>query len=135
MVRRRRFRNLRRYSPRNRYRRFRRGKAPIPILPVLAVSNGLLIKPLLGDADMAGALHWFQAGDSQKAVTEMVDIIGINFLGTKFSDHTQTPLWTQKMIENYTTIALGVAGHIVAQKLGINKHIRKIPMVGKYVAL
>ena len=135
MVRRRRFRNLRRYSPRNRYRRFSRGKQPIPILPVLAVSNGLLIKPLFGDASMYGALNHMRDGNSGKAVTEFIDIVGINFLGTKFSDHTQTPLWTQKMIENYTTIALGVAGHIVAQKLGINKHIRKIPMIGKYVAL
>ena len=126
---------FRRYSPRNRYRRFRRGKAPIPILPVLAVSNGLLIKPLFGDHDFYGALNHMKDGDSSKAVTEFIDVVGINFFGTKLSDQRPNPVWTQKMIENYTTIALGVAGHIVAQKLGINKHIRKIPLIGKYVAL
>ena len=126
---------FRRYSPRNRYRRFRRGKAPIPILPVMAVANGLLIKPLFGDAQMYGALNLVKDGHTDLAVKEFIDIVGINFLGTKLSDPTPNPVWTQKMIENYTTIALGVAGHMVAQKLGINKHIRKIPMVGKYVSL
>ena len=128
-------RRFRRFSPRGRVRRFRHGKAPIPILPVLAVSNGLLIKPLFGDANFYGALNHMKDGNSGKAVTEFIDVVGINFLGTKLSDPTANPMWTQKMIENYTTIALGVAGHIVAQKLGINRHIRKIPMVGKYVAL
>ena len=39
------------------------------------------------------------------------------------------------LISTYGGLAAGVAGHMVANRLGVNKQMKRIPMLGKYVQL
>jgi hypothetical protein len=107
------------------------------LLPSLALANGAIIGPLLGDNShgINGAINFFNANDYQGGAKEFMDIIGINFLGTKFSDGSRTAAWTDCMIRNYSTIGAAVAGHWVANKVGLNRMMKRVPFVGKYVSL
>lgn len=137
--RRKRLSRLRSY-PRRRYRAFRKGKTPIPLLPTLAVANAALIQPILGNPakGVAGGLQYFQQGDMQSGLRETIDIIGINFLGYKFSDgsnwwgRTDTGIGP---LQTYTTIGIATLGHMLANKFGVNRAMKRIPFLGKYIAL
>jgi hypothetical protein len=39
------------------------------------------------------------------------------------------------VLPNYAPLIFGVIGHMVAQKVGINKYFDRIPVVGKYLSL
>jgi len=96
------------------------------------VANGLIINPLFGGPGIGGAFNYLKQGMLPEAAKEYADVVGINFLGFKFSDGT---IWTPNMLTNYATIGVAVLGHILAKKFGVNRYMSKIPMIGKYISL
>jgi hypothetical protein len=79
-------------------------------------------------------MYHVQTGNVQAAVTEFADVLGINFLGYKFSDGSNW--WGRGFpLNTYVPIALGVVGHKLANKFGVNRVMKRIPIVGKYIAL
>jgi len=105
----------------------------IPLLTVLPILHKAAIEPLLGDPSRGiyGAYNLYKDGRGSEAPKEFVDVIGINFLGRKFSDGSN---WGFPFA-TYSEIALGMAGSWLMNKFGVNKQIKKIPMVGKYIKL
>ena len=42
---------------------------------------------------------------------------------------------TTYLFNTYGGLLAGIAGHMLATKFGVNKYMRRIPMIGKYIAL
>jgi hypothetical protein len=128
----RRLRRIRSY-PHRRYRAFRRGKAPISLLTALPIVNSAVIQPIFGDGNqIGGALQRYNAGDMQGAIKEFADVVSINFTGYKPSDGSW---WFNKVAQTYGGIILGYAGSKIADKVGANRMMRRVPLVGKYIKL
>lgn len=106
---------------------------------MLPIAHKVLLEPYMGipGQGVAGAQQYVASGDYEGAVREFTDIIGINFLGYKFSDGSSW--WTGDRAispwKTYTEIGLGIAGSWAANKFGVNKQIKKIPLVGKWIKL
>ena len=81
---------------------------------------------------MGGAMPWIQTGQVAEAAREYLDILGINFMGFKFSDQS---LWLHQPIKTYGTMILGALGSKLATRLGANRQFARIPFLGKYVKL
>ena len=111
----------------------RRHHSPISILTALPIVHKTVLEPLLGDATRGidGVLK--KDGDTTAQVKEYFDVLGINFLGWKFSDSS----WWGWMspIKTYGEILLGAVGSKVATKVGANRMIAKVPVLGKYIKL
>ena len=134
MAKRRRFRRYRSY-PRRKYRSFRKGKSPIPLLPLIPTVNSALLQPIFGDGARWGAAKFIQNGDPAGAIMEAGNILSMNFTGYSLKGPDAGTFYPHHLINTYTPIAVGLAGHFIAQKLGVNRMMKKIPMVGKYISL
>jgi hypothetical protein len=107
-----------RYRPRYRgYRRYMRNKQ-VPVLPLLGLGAGLIAPAQLAlSGDYAGAL-----AETGARYT------GYNFQSKQFD-------FMYALMNGWLPFLAGVVGHYVANKVGLNRHIKKLPFVGKYVAL
>lgn len=132
-----RFRKIRRYSPRNRYRRFRRGTAPISLLTALPVVHKAFLEPIMGDGARWGAAKMYQSsgGNIQDTVMEGAEILVENFTGFGIKGPEAGKFFPDLLLKTYGEIVIGAIGSKIATKLGANKSMRKIPMLGKYVKL
>ena len=133
MAKRRFLRRRMRSYPRRQMRRFKRGKAPIPLLPVM----GGVVAPMLGAFNSVGGMSTLSSNPSEFALG-MVDQICQRYTGfAPLAEH-----WGRKpefniswMIPTYTGLFAGLAGHMIANKLGVNRQFKRIPIVGKYAQL
>ena len=125
-------RAARRYSPRRYYRRFRRGKAPLPILPIL----GGVVAPMMDSFERAGGMDDLKS-DPVKFGKGFIDQIAQHYTGySVFPDVSGvTGLNTQYLFNTYGGLLAGVVGHMLANKFGINRYMKKVPLIGKYVQL
>lgn len=105
----------------------------IPILPVLGVVGTTFLPALFGGGDYSGAINVAQSKGIGEGLKEFVDVMSIQTTGYKPSDGSNWG-WT-KPTTTWTTILLTILGHYAMNKLGVNRSIAKIPMVGKYIAL
>lgn len=106
------------------------------LLMTAPVAWKALAEPIFGNpsAGIGGAAQFIQGGDIAGGAKEFIDILGINFLGYKFSDGTNW--WSRGFpLNTYVPIALGVVGHKLANKFGVNRAMKKIPLIGKYAQL
>jgi len=105
--------------PRRRAKRRRRIKSKkIPILP-LAGLGVALAKPI------ENAL----AGDYKGALAEL----GARFTGYNYQSQVFDPKYA--LMNGYLPVVAGSIGSKVATKLGVNRALGKIPMIGKYIKL
>jgi len=66
----------------------------------------------------------------------MVDQIGQRYTGFSLIYSDQYPgFHSDWVIPTYAGLAAGYAGHLIANKTGVNRQIAKVPFVGKYVQL
>lgn len=104
-------------------------KQPISLLTTLPVVQKAIIEPVLGDnRGIYGAGKMIQEGRLVDGIKEFTDVIGINFLGYKFSDGS---MWLPNAIDTYKGIGLGYAGSKVLTKIGVNRQFKKLPFIGK----
>jgi hypothetical protein len=62
-----------------------------------------------------------------------VDQIGQHYTGYSFL--SGGGMNTAYLFNTYGGLIAGYAGHMIANKLGVNRYMKKIPMVGKWVQL
>jgi len=120
----------RRFYPRLRRRRI---KGPMPILPILGGVVGPLASAF-ADADVMGKLNANQPVEALKAIANEVSL---RYCGYQpFVGYQTSPGWRfDKLIPTYTGLAAGIVGHYIASKFGVNRYMKRIPLVGKWVAL
>lgn len=118
----------RRYSIPRRYRRFRRKSHAIPVLPVLTG----VVAPMLIAVQKSNFLTDVQT-DPMKASTGLIDQICQRYTG--LSPLYGNPFNAGFLFETYGGLAAGIFGHMLANKFGVNKSMKKIPFLGKYVEL
>lgn len=118
----------RRYSPRRYARRFRKGKSPMPILPLL----GGVVAPLMSAVQGSNFMHDIQTNPTA-AISGLIDQIGQKYTGYSFLYGYGFDI--NRVIPTYTGLFAGLAGHMLANKLGVNRYMKKVPIVGKWVQL
>jgi len=112
-------------------RRIRRKRGPIPILPVL----GGVVAPMAIALQKSNFVADVQT-DPMKAISGLVDQIGQRYTGFSFLYSEANPgFHSEWIIPTYTGLAAGYAGHMIANKLGVNRQIAKVPFVGKHIQL
>lgn len=129
-------RRRRRYAMAGRPRRsFRRSFASkrIPLLPTVVGLGTTIIPAIFGGGEYSGALKIAQSGDYGGAVREFMDVLSIQTTGYKPSDGSNWGL--AKPAATWGAIIAATLGHYALNKLGVNRNIAKIPMIGKYIAL
>jgi hypothetical protein len=72
--------------------------------------------------------------DPMNAVVDLVDQISQHYIGisTQGSFQGFNPKY---LYQTYGGLMAGIVGHYVATKFGINRAMKRIPLVGKYIAL
>ncbi len=116
------------------YRRFRRGKQPLPLLPIL----GGVVAPAVQSMNVAGGLAYFQQ-NPMDFMTNFLDQMGQRYTGFALlrpnnPDNT-TPFNISLLAQTYGGLIAGVVGHKLATKFGVNRQMRRIPFLGKYIEL
>lgn len=86
-----------------------------------------------GGAGFDGAIKIAQDKGIGEGVKEFMDVMSIQTTGYKPSDGSNWG-WT-KPTTTWTTILVSILGHYAMNKLGVNRYIAKIPMIGKYISL
>lgn len=114
--------------PRRRFRRFRKGKAPIPVLPMI----GGVVAPVAISLQKSNFLTDIQS-DPMKATTGLIDQLCQRYTG--LSPLYGNPWSLQPVIETYTGLFAGIVGHKLANKFGINRYMKRVPFLGKYIQL
>ena len=92
-------------------------------------SHTIAVLPLLGLG--ATAIPSVRLAIEGKYEDALNTLIG-NFTGYSVWDGQFHWDWLAK---GWAPVIAGVGGHFVANKVGLNRNIRKIPMVGKYISL
>jgi hypothetical protein len=124
----------RRSSFRARFRRRGRKDKSISILTSLPAIQRALVEPIFGGNEYGavGALKVAQAGDIAGAAREFSNIAMINFTGYDM----RTGTWNSGApTKTYSMLIAGYVGHMIANKIGANRAMGKIPLIGKYVKL
>jgi hypothetical protein len=118
----------RRSYPSRRYRAFRRGKAPIAVLPLLTGVVAPIAIAMKREGDFLYNFKVDPTGATLGLVNQIVrQYTGFGLRGEPFD--YMLPLTT------YAGLGAGVVGHKLANKFGINAQMKKIPLVGKFVQL
>jgi hypothetical protein len=100
---------------------------------VIGALGTTIVPALFGGGGMDGAISKMQSGGIGEAAKEFIDVLSIQTTGYKPSDGSNWG-WS-KPTSTWTTIIVSMLGHYAANKLGINRNLAKIPMVGKYISL
>ncbi len=109
------------------YRRYARkirrrvSKSKPSILVTIPVANKALIEPFFD------AKANIEGGNLQGALTQFTDRISLNFTGFQPSTGAVNYAYA---LDTYKQIFLGYLGSKIATKLGANRHLKKIPIVG-----
>ena len=109
---------------RNRIRRYRarprrrRSNSAMPILPLLGLGAGLMQPAQLA-----------LSGNYMGAIAEA----GARYTGYNFQ--TQKFDFMYALMNGWAPFLAGVAGHYAAQRFGVNRYIRKVPMIGRWISL
>jgi len=111
-------RRIRRYRPRFARRVRRHRSKTIPILPLVGLAAG-----------MAKPVQVAMSGDYMGALAET----GARYTGYNFQSGQFDLMYA--LMNGYLPFVAGCAGHMIAQRLGVNRTISRIPFVGKYISL
>jgi len=135
-------RRFRRYSPRRarhlarryypRVRRFHRiRKGPLPILPIV----GGVVAPLARSFTSAGGMANLQS-DPVGFGKGMLDQISQRYAGISIFPEMSgvSGFQINPLIETYGGLAAGIFGHWLCNRFGVNRYMKRIPFVGKWIA-
>ena len=103
----------------------------MPILPII----GGVVAPMLDAAKECNFVTQIQT-DPVNAFTDLIDQISQHYIGISTQGSFGSAQFNPKYLwQTYGGLAAGIAGHWVAQKTGVNRYMKRIPMIGKYIAL
>jgi hypothetical protein len=120
----------RRSSPRRfRFRKARKDKS-IPILPLI----GGFVAPMIDSAYRSNLVN---DPANPSAWKGMIDQISQHYTG--FAPFPEmgggTGFHWDIVAQTYGGLLMGIVGHKLASKFGVNRSIHKIPVIGKYLSL
>jgi hypothetical protein len=97
---------------------------------------GGLVAPVMQSFDAAGGVSGLTSNPALTAQATL-DQIGQKYTGYSFFPQlSNTTGWHPEfMIGTYGGLIAGVIGHMIANKLGVNRYMKRIPLVGKWVQL
>jgi hypothetical protein len=104
----------------------------MPILPIL----GGVVAPMVQSFNYAGGVGLLQS-DPVGLGRGMLDQIGQRYMGISiFPDMSGVKgFQINPVIETYGGLFAGIFGHMIASKFGVNRYMKKIPLIGKWVSL
>ena len=114
---------------RRKKKRYRRKNRAVPILPTLAVAS-----PIIQSFNTVGGISTLRS-DPSKFIMHMADQLMQRFTGFHLLPEYGTGINTAYLANTYGGLALGIVGHKAASKFGVNRTIKKIPVIGKYIEL
>lgn len=114
--------------PRRKKRR-RKKDNRIPLLTVLPTANAALIDPLMH------AKPSIEAGDLFGAFQRFADRLSENFIGVWVTQPEQGFIGLHRPMMTYSTIIFGAIASKLATHFGVNRNLKKLPFVGKYLKL
>jgi len=102
------------------------------MLPLL----GGVVAPMMDSFERAGGMSQLQS-DPMKFGTGFVDQIGQHYMGLSIfpGQSGVRGLNTAYLFNTYSGLLAGIAGHMLANKLGVNRQMRRVPVIGKWVQL
>ena len=129
--------SVRPMAKRRRARRFfsrrRRGVRDrrLPLLPLIPAAYRFAIEPIMGNSSrgIGGAMN------HPNPAQEFVDVITINAFGKKLSDNSDWGGLMGAVTNTWVPIIMGYVGSRVASAIGVNRAMKRIPVVGKYIKL
>jgi len=75
------------------------------------------------------------AGNWEEGLKKMADRLSENFLGVWISQPEAGFIGWERPVRTYTSIVLGALGSKAMNALGVNRNLRKVPFLGKYLKL
>jgi hypothetical protein len=99
----------------------------IPLLPLM----GGVIAPMAGAIQDTDFINGVQANPAT-ALYNLADNISQRYCGYSFQNNAFN---MGGMIPTYTGLIAGLIGHKLASKFGVNRAIKKVPFVGRYIQL
>ena len=100
------------------------------LLPIL----GGVVSPMVQSFNTCGGLSAFQHNPGNFAYN-MADQIMQRYTGMHLNPKFGSGINTAYLFNTYGGLAMGIVGHKVASKFGVNSQLKKIPMIGKYIQL
>lgn len=114
---------LRRYRARSKDHRF-----PLSFLPAIVVPAGAI----LGGGDgQTGMIAAFNSGNMSTIATEAKNILPLEIVGYRWDGTWDFGI----ILRNLGLIVGGVAAHSLANRFGLNRQMKKVPFVGKYISI
>lgn len=111
----------------------------VPLLTTIPVVYNALVEPLVGNEGMgySGAIRAYQnTNDVFKAGKEYIKLLLGNFTGFDIDTGQWGGIFGWKsMLKTYGSMLAGYAGSKVATKLGANRALKNVPIIGKYIKL
>jgi hypothetical protein len=97
---------------------------------------GGVVAPIAQSFEAVGGLNTLQT-DPYHFMTDMVDQVAQRYTGfSVFPDRSGARGFNfNYVMQTYGGLAAGLFGHWIANRSGINRMMKKVPMIGKYLAL
>jgi hypothetical protein len=107
----------------------RRKKPPIAVLPLL----GGVVAPAMISLEKSNFWNDVQT-DPTKAIMGFIDQMGQRYTGFSFMGKYEG-FQASQMIPTYTGLIVGMIGSKIATKTGVNRQIKRLPIIGGKIKL
>jgi len=84
---------------------------------------------------MGAKAMYDSTGNLMDASLEGLEVLVENFTGFGIKGPQAGQFFPQRVITTYAELAAGTAGHMLANKFGVNRQIAKVPFLGKHIQL
>lgn len=101
----------------------------VPLLTVLPPVFSAVIDPVMHGKDA------LLGGDAELGLKMMADRLSENFLGVWVTQPEAGFVGWERPMRTYMSIFLGAIGSKIATSLGVNRSLKKVPFLGKYIKL
>ena len=97
---------------------------------------GGVIAPMMDAVAQSNFISQIQS-DPMHAINDLVDQISQHYIGvsTQGSFGGGFQFNPKYLYATYGGLIAGIVGHKLANKFGINRYMKRVPMIGKYVQL
>ena len=100
----------------------------LPILPLI----GGVVAPMADSFENVGGVDALQSNPIQFG-KDMIDQISQHYTG--ISPFYKVGFQLDKVVQTYGGLAMGIIGDKIANATGLNRIMKRIPFIGKYVKL
>jgi len=106
----------------------------IALLPLF----GGVVYPVMDSLSKSNFIHDVQQpGGMMNATKGLVDQLGQHYTGFSIFPElgAQTSFQPMEAVKTYGALGAGVVGHMLANKFGVNRQIKRVPFIGNKIEL